>query len=59
MFSNSHSKVIQSEFCKVIQSEFCKAELCYNASKNNHSDAVVFPALVTEFDNGLPSSQQP
>lgn len=50
-FSNSHIKVIQSEFCKV--------ELRYNVSKSNNSDAVVFPVLVTEFDNSLPSSQQP
>ena len=51
MFSNSHIKITQSEFCKV--------ELRYSASKYNHSDAIIFPVVVLEFNNSLPSLQQP
>lgn len=51
-FSSSHS----NSHITIIQSEFCKVELCYSASKSNHSDAIV---VVPAFNNSLPSLQQP
>lgn len=51
-FSNSHS----NSHIMITQSEFSKVELCYSASKSNHSDAIV---VVPGFNNSLPSLQQP
>lgn len=51
--------IYSNSYIKIIQSKFCKVDLCYSASKNNNSDAIVFPVLVPEFNNSVPSLQQP